>query len=258
MWIKEFFGFSPNNPNRDPNEYRFGEFIKDRFEAEEMSTLRKDPLLMKRAENTFQEVDRLLRKDVTDRGDEIEAYVDFLLKVSPVYYNTLIANIGIGFKSQVYAMLKRDEDEERHINYLIEETRHKISFMLSNLILKTYFAESQYDEDEIGGKLSMGILMGVIESTLSGIAECIRHLIKTYRTTENTRLYWDNYLGNIIRISDEILNIYLYHNDEAIFDDTTADNIVDLCQTVVCGLVDVSRDPLGIYYEDIDLEEVDK
>ena len=38
MWIKEFFGFSPNNPNRDPNEYRFGEFIKDRFEAEEMDT----------------------------------------------------------------------------------------------------------------------------------------------------------------------------------------------------------------------------
>ena len=43
-----------------------------------------------------------------------------------------------------------------------------------------------------------------------------------------------------------------------VFDDTTADNIVDLCQTVVCGLVDISRDPLGIYYEDIDLEEVDK
>lgn len=257
MWIKEFYGFSLNNPNRDPNEYRFGEYIKDRFEAEQLSELRKDPLLMKRAESTFQEVDELLRKDVTDRGEEIEAYVDFLVKVSPLYYETLIANIGIGFKSQVYAILKRDEDEERHVNYLIEETRHRLSFMLSPLILKTYFAESEYNE-EIGGKLSMGILMGVIESTLSGIAECIRHLIKTYRTTENTRLYWDNYLGNIIRISDEILNIYLYHNNEAIFDDTTADNIVDLCKTVCCGLVDISRDPLGIYYEDIDLEEVDK
>ena len=257
MWIKEFYGFSLNNPSRDPNEYRFGEYIKDRFEAEQLSELRKDPLLMKRAESTFQEVDELLRKDVTDRGEEIEAYVDFLVKVSPLYYETLIANIGIGFKSQVYAILKRDEDEERHVNYLIEETRHRLSFMLSPLILKTYFAESEYNE-EIGGKLSMGILMGVIESTLSGIAECIRHLIKTYRTTENTRLYWDNYLGNIIRISDEILNIYLYHNNEAIFDDTTADNIVDLCKTVCCGLVDISRDPLGIYYEDIDLEEVDK